>query len=650
MCGLAGFLTARSDTAEKLTAQVERMITSIAHRGPDDAGTWVDSEAGVALGFRRLAIVDLSALGHQPMRSASGRYVMTFNGEVFNHAELRPELVALGHRFRGHSDTEVILAAFEQWGIERAVQRFVGMFAIAVWDRERRALTLLRDRLGIKPVFVYAGGGIVSWGSELKALVAGPRFDATVDRAALAQFFRYLYVPAPHCIYEHVHKLAPGCLLTITDPAAPLPASVPYWSVEHVARAGLADPFRGSDAEAIDEFDRLLADSVRLRLQADVPLGALLSGGIDSSAVTAIAQELSPRPVKTFCIAFDAAEHNEAHHAAAIARHLGTDHTEVMLTGAEALDVVPRLPDIFDEPHADTSQVPAFLVCQVARRDVTVALSGDGGDEVYGGYNRYTYGERMFGRVMRVPRPARQLVAAGIGALSPDSWDRAHRAVAPVLPSGMRHRLPGEKLHKFGRLMGARSEAQMYRALVSAWQRPDTLVRGAPAAADTMERVLAGDLSPRLLDRMMLADQLTYLADDQLAKVDRVSMAVSLEARVPLLDHRLVEFSWRLPARFKVRDGQGKWLLRQSLYKRVPRDLVERPKMGLSVPLGSWLRGPLRPWAEALLDEGRIAREGILAPRTARAQWDQLLAGRDESALAVWSLLMFQSWRERWTA
>jgi asparagine synthase (glutamine-hydrolysing) len=650
MCGLAGFFTSRSDGADRLEAQVERMTTPIAHRGPDDAGTWVDPAAGIALGFRRLAIVDLSALGHQPMPSASGRYMMTFNGEVFNFAELRPELEALGHRFRGHSDTEVILAAFEEWGIERAVRRFVGMFAIAVWDRERRALTLLRDRLGIKPMFVYAGGGLVSWGSELKSLVAGPSFDATIDRAALAQFFRYLYVPAPRSIYAKVRKLAPGHMLTITDPSATPPASVPYWSVEEVARAGLADPFRGSDDEVIAEFDRLLSDSVRLRLQADVPLGALLSGGIDSSTVTAIAQELSPRPVKTFCIAFDAAEHNEAHHAAAIARHLGTDHTEVMLTGRDALDVVPRLADTFDEPHADTSQIPAFLVCQVARRDVTVALSGDGGDEVYGGYNRYTYGERMFGRVMRVPRPARRLVAAGIDVLSPDSWDRAHRAVAPMLPSGMRHRLPGDKLHKFGRLMAARSEAQMYRTLVSAWQHPEALVRDVPPADDVLERVLAGGEPRRLLDRMMLADQLTYLADDQLAKVDRVSMAVSLEARVPLLDHRLVEFSWRLPAKHKVRDGKGKWLLRQSLYKRVPRDLVERPKMGLSVPLGAWLRGPLRPWAESLLDEGRIAREGILDARAARAQWEQLLAGRDESALAVWTLLIFQSWHERWAA
>jgi asparagine synthase (glutamine-hydrolysing) len=522
------------------------------------------------------------------------------------------------------------------------------MFAMAVWDAKLAALTLVRDRLGIKPLFVYAKSGLVTFGSELKALVAGPEFDRSLNTDALTDFLRYLYVPAPATIYRHAVKLRPGHLLTITDPGAPLPEPVPYWSVEDVAARGLADPFSGTDAEAVEEFDRLLTDAVRLRMEADVPLGALLSGGIDSSAVVAILQENSPRPIKTFSIAFDKREHNEADHAARVAAHLGTDHTEVMLTGREALEVVPRLPDIFDEPHADTSQIPAFLICGVARRDVTVALSGDGGDEVYGGYNRYTYGERMLERLHRVPSPARALVASGIAQLSPDSWDRAHRALSPVLPRSLRHRLPGEKLHKLGRLLGERSLANMYRSLVAAWPNAESLVIGAASRVDRMEEMLSRAEPADFVDRMMLADQATYLTDDQLAKVDRVSMAVSLEVRVPLLDHRLVEFSWRLPRAMKIRGREGKWVLRQALYRRVPRELIDRPKMGLSVPLGDWLRGPLRDWAESLIAPQMLEGVGVLRAAPVRAAWARLRRGGDDVALAMWSVLMFQAWQQRW--
>ncbi|MGH7717627.1 MAG: asparagine synthase (glutamine-hydrolyzing), partial [Gemmatimonadaceae bacterium] len=551
---------------------------------------------------------------------------------------------------RGHSDTEVILAAFEQWGITRAVSRFVGMFAMAVWDARDRTVTLIRDRLGIKPVFVYARPGLVTFGSELKALLAGPEFDREIDIDAVTDFLRYLYVPGPRTIFKHAIKLPPGHTLTIRDASQPLPAAVPYWSLDDVARRGLADPFPGDDAEAVRELRERLTEAVSMRMVADVPLGALLSGGIDSSTVAALMQASSSRPVKTFSIAFEEKEYNEAPHAARLARHLGTDHTEVLLTGADALAVVPRIPEIFDEPHADTSQVPALLICEVARREVTVALSGDGGDEVYGGYNRYSHGERLVHRVLSVPRPARRMVAAGLGTLSSTGWDRAYQAVSPVLPRGVRHRLPGEKIAKLGRLMKVRSESQMYRSLVSAWERPEALVRSGREREGVMERTLADGFSPRLLHRMMLADQKTYLTEDQLAKVDRVSMAVSLEMRVPLLDHRLVEFSWRLRPELKTRNGEGKWLLRQVLYELVPRELVERPKMGLSVPIHAWLRGPLRPWAEELLDERRMNREGVLNAQPIRRAWGSLLSGENDHGLALWAVLMFQAWHQRWAA
>lgn len=650
MCGFAGILTRSAMDDDALGAAVDAMTIPIAHRGPDDRGTWTDAEAGVALGFRRLAIQDLSALGHQPMRSASGRFTVAFNGEVYNFARLRVELEAHGARFRGHSDTEVMLAAFERWGVTDATRRFVGMFAFAVWDARERTLSLARDRLGKKPLFVYAQPGLVTFGSELKALVAGPAFDRTLDREAVTEYLRYLYVPGSRTIYARAVKLLPGHVLTVADPALPLPEPVAYWSLAEAARAGRAAPLRASDSEVVDEFEALLGDAVALRMRADVPVGALLSGGIDSSLVVALSQAQVTRPIRTFSVAFDEEEHNEAPHAARIAAHLGTDHTEVVLTGRDVLDVIPHLPDIFDEPHANPSALPVHLVCATARQHVTVALSGDGGDEIYGGYNRYTYGERVLQRVLRIPRPARQLVAAGAGGISTESWNRAYRAGAAALPSRYHHRLPGDKIQKVVRLMGSDSLASMYQSLVSAWPEPHHLVVGARPATGTVERLLERDRSASFFERMLLADQLTHLVDDQLAKVDRMSMAHGLEMRTPLLDHRLVEFSWRLPARMKLRDGEGKWLLRQVLYRRVPRALLERPKMGFSVPLDRWLRGPLREWAEALLTRERLEDGGLLHAPPIRQAWSDLLAGHGDRALGVWAVLCFQSWRERWNA
>ena len=648
MCGLAGVLMSGGRREEELLCAVERMTGTLVHRGPDDSGTWADPAAGIALGFRRLAIIDLSAHGHQPMRSTSGRYTAVFNGEVYNHRELRAELERDGFGFRGHSDTEVMLAAFDRWGIAAAARRFVGMFAVAVWDGETRRLSLLRDRLGVKPLFVFARPGIFAFASELKGLVAAPSFDRALDPDALTEYLRYLYVPAPRTIYRSTFKLLPGHILTITNPSDPLPSAEAFWSVEEAARDGVANPFAGSDSDATVELERLLCDAVQLRMEADVPLGALLSGGIDSSTVVALMQSKASRAVKTYSIAFEVADYNEADHAARVAQHLGTDHTELLVTGQVALNVVPRLADIFDEPHADVSQIPAFLVCALARREVTVALSGDGGDEIFGGYNRYVYGDRILGRLARVPTPARRLLAAGIGQVSPRSWARMTRTLSPVVGPLRRHAHAAEKLQKVRRLLDFDSSAQMYRSLVSAWQEPEHLVVGGRAPHGRLDRTLARKDLPRLIDRIMLADQLTYLPDDQLAKVDRVSMAVSLEVRVPLLDHRLVEFAWTLPPSMKVRQGEGKWLLRQVLYRLLPREIVDRPKQGLSVPLATWLRGPLRSWAEGLLSPDLLERDGLLHAAPIRRAWEALLQGQSAMAQALWGMVLFQQWRQRW--
>jgi asparagine synthase (glutamine-hydrolysing) len=648
MCGLAGVLLAGGASGETLERLARAMTGPIRHRGPDDEGVFTDPEGGCALGFRRLAIIDLSEAGHQPMGSESGRYTLVFNGEVYNHNAIRPELIGAGHRFRGHSDTEVILAAFEEWGIAKAVTRFVGMFAIAVWDRQERTLTLMRDRLGIKPMFYGRAGTGIGFASELKSLVALPGFAGRLDREALASYLRFLYVPAPATIYQGVYKLPPGHLLTLRDPAAPLPEPVPYWSAIDAAYAGAANPLQVSDGEAIEALDGLLREAVRLRLEADVPLGALLSGGIDSSTVVALMQEVLPRPARTFTIGFDRPEHDEAAHARAIARHLGTEHTELRLTGEDALRVIPLLPDMFDEPLADPSQIPTYLVSALARRHVTVALSGDGGDELFGGYNRYRYGAGMSRQLARVPGPLRAAAAAALTAVGPRAWDRMASIATGVLPRRARPRLVGERLHKLARLLRAGNTAARYRTLMSAWDEPESLVPGTSELGDELDLLLSNGSPEPLEQRMMLADQRGYLSDDLLAKVDRASMAVSLEARVPLLDHRVVEFAWRLPLRLKIRNNEGKWILRRVLYRRVPPALVDRPKMGFTVPILDWLRGPLREWGEALLQPAELAAGGVLDPRPIRAAWCDIQTGRSPNATGLWAVLMFQAWRARW--
>lgn len=585
------------------------------------------------------------------MRSSSGRYVLLFNGEVYNHRDLRRELGNAGSDFRGHSDSEVVLAAFERWGIEPAVRRFVGMFAMAVWDARKKEISLVRDRLGIKPLFYGMQRGTLLFGSELKALLAHPEFEATLDPDAVASYLRHLYVPAPRTILEDVYKLRPGHMLTVSRPLGGTPDSNEYWSVGEAADRGSREAFAGTPDDAVDRLESLLRESVRMRMQADVPVGAWLSGGIDSSAIVAMMQEESARPVRTFTIDFDHEEHSEASHAREVSEILGTEHSELTVSGSDARAVIPRLPFIYDEPLANPSQIPTILVSELARRDVKVALSGDGGDELFAGYNRYVYGRRLFGSLARIPRVVRRVAAPALRTLSPDAWDRAYSGVASMTSgNGRSERLVGEKVYKASRLLGAESEREMYRSLMSSWQQPrDVLVRGEepPSAID---ETFSERTSAALLDRMQLADQKQYLPDDLLAKVDRASMSCGLEVRVPLLDHRIVEFAWRLPETVRIRDGQSKWPLRQLLYRRIPRSYFDRPKTGFTVPVASWLRGPLKGWADDLLSPRTLRDDSLLDADRVREAWERFRAGkRSDQALGLWAILTLQAWRSHWS-
>ncbi|MCU0624976.1 MAG: asparagine synthase (glutamine-hydrolyzing) [Gemmatimonadaceae bacterium] len=646
MCGITGFLApARDTSAEALHATVLRMALAIAHRGPDGAGAWVDAEAGVALGHRRLAILDLSVEGHQPMASASGRWWIAFNGEIYNFAEVRQELERDGAiAWRGHSDTEIMLAAIERWGIDGALARFNGMFAFAAWDRAERALWLARDRAGEKPLYYGWHRGVLLFGSELKALRAHPRWQGTHDRGALALFLRHGYIPAPYSAYEGIAKLPPGARVRIDADAAPgmLPAPVAYWDPAAAVRHARATPFAGSAEDAVTALDTLLADAVRMRMVADVPLGAFLSGGIDSSVVVGLMQAQSARPVRTFSIGFHEAGYDEAQHAKAVARHLGTDHTELYVTSEEARDVIPRLPTMYDEPFGDSSQIPTFLVSALARRHVTVALSGDGGDELFGGYQRYFIGRDIWRRVAPFPRTLRRGVARGLTALTPAGWNAAAGAVRPLLPSRLRRPDFGAQVHKVADVIAAADGDAFYRGLVSQDERPDRLVGASEPATWLTGRHALPPLVD-LTERMMFLDLVTYLPDDILAKVDRASMAVSLEGRIPLLDHRVIEFAWSLPLAYKVREGQGKWVLRRVLDRYVPRTLLDRPKQGFGVPIDAWLRGPLRDWGETLLDAGRLRDQGLLDVAPVRAAWASHLGGVP-AHYWLWNVLMLQAW------
>ena len=646
MCGIVGFLGTTGDEAA-LRSLVERMSSCLSHRGPDDAGVWVEENVGLALGHRRLSILDLSPMGHQPMTSRGGRLTMTFNGEIYNYLDIRKELEASGGlAWRGHSDTEVILEAFARWGIGPTLKRLTGMFALAVWDAADRTLHIARDRLGEKPLYYGFLGSAFVFASELKALRAHPGWKGQIDRQALELFLRHGYVPTPHSIYSGIGKLWPGTFLSVKPDGTSTEST--YWSAREVAEHGVSHPFEGNESEAELELERLLSQAIGGQMVADVPLGAFLSGGIDSSTVVALMQARSARPVQTFTIGFHEAGHNEAEHAKAVARHLGTDHTELYVSPDEAMNVIPRLPDLYDEPFSDPSQIPTFLVAQLARRSVTVSLSGDGGDELFGGYNRYFIGRTLWNRVGWVPPGARGLLASAITRVSPAHWNRAFSHLTSLAPPRLRYPDPGEKLHKLALVLGARNPDELYCRLTSHWQQPDSVVLSTVATTATRNGHSAASLSD-FTQRMMYLDLVGYLPDDILVKVDRAAMGVSLETRVPILDHKVVEFAWRLPLSFKIRDGQGKWLLRQVLYKHVPRELIDRPKKGFDVPIGSWLRGPLRSWAEALMDEGRLQREGFFDAHQIRTRWDEHLSGRRDWQQPLWNVLMFQAWLEQET-
>jgi asparagine synthase (glutamine-hydrolysing) len=645
MCGFAGFLTPhRTRDDENILKLLSRMVEAIRHRGPDSEGYWHDADSGIALGHRRLAIVDLSPEGAQPMQSACGRYVLAFNGEVYNHLDLRG---LLGYpSWRGHSDTESLLAGFSAWGISATLERCIGMFAFAVWDKQERTLSLARDRLGEKPLYYgWQGHGESKsflFGSDLAALKAHPAFAGDINRDALSLYMRRSVVGGTNSIYQGIYKLEPACLLTISLSSCE-PKLVPYWSLVEVAEQGVIHPFDGTNREAVDILESLLMDAVRRQMIADVPLGAFLSGGIDSSTIVALMQCQSSRSIKTFTIGFNEEAYNEAVYARAVARHLGTDHHQLYVTPQQVLEVIPKLPALYSEPFADSSQIPTFLVSQLARQHVSVSLSGDAGDELFGGYNRYMYTQRLWKWIGLAPLSVRRLAAAGICRLSPSHWNALLRLLQPLIHTSHPQVGLGDKLHKAAGVLASPSVTALYEGLVTHWPS-DGLV----LVAQNTTSYLSDETLPLTglneVQRMMLFDAITYLPDDILVKVDRAAMGVSLETRAPFLDHRVVEFAWQLPQHLKLRDGVGKWALRQVLYRHVPKALIERPKMGFGVPIDNWLRGPLREWAEDLLSESRLRQEGYFNPAPIRQKWSEHLGGQRNWQYHLWDVLIFQSW------
>ena len=653
MCGIAGLVT-RGAIDESLLG---RMAGEIVHRGPDDDGIWVDREARIGFGHQRLAIVDLSPAGHQPMTSSDGRWTITFNGEIYNHAALRAELeaagggpAAAGHRWRGRSDTETLLECVAAWGLERTVGKCVGMFAIALWDARNRELHLVRDRFGEKPLYYGWVGRAFVFASELKAIRALPDFDNPIDRRAVALFARRGYVPAPLSVYQRLYKLEPGCMLSATADAlrtpvftAPAPGSGMvrrYWSYAAVVREGLDDPF-ADKGEAVDRMEAALLEAVGGQAVADVPVGAFLSGGIDSSTVVALYRQHSQ--VRTFTIGFEDAAFDEAPHARAVAERLGTEHHEARVTAREAQEVIPLLPGIYDEPFGDSSQIPTYLVCKHVREQVKVALSGDGGDELFGGYNRHVAATGLWSQVRRLPLPLRAVVGGGLGLVPAAAWD------AGAGLAGRRNRPPwfGAKVRKAVRTMArARSGDELHDSFIDEWHGRDAPVAAKGSDAAFAPAALAGPAPDAV--RMMHRDAVDFLPGDILCKVDRAAMAVSLETRLPLLDHRVAELAARIPVEMNISGGVGKQVLRRILSRHLPRDLLARPKSGFAAPVGEWLRGPLRPWAEALLDERRLREEGHFAPGPVHARWADHLAGRADSTAALWYVLMFQAWAGEW--
>ncbi|MDR8920233.1 Asparagine synthetase (glutamine-hydrolyzing) 1 [Burkholderia multivorans] len=648
MCGIDGFLNSVAFDEETARGTLARMTASLAHRGPDAQGLWVDPAAGIALGHRRPAIVDLSVHGRQPMASACGRYVMVFNGEIYNHRELRAQLERVGRApaWRGHSDTEVLLAAFAAWGVDATLRRATGMFALALWNRESRVLTLARDRIGEKPLYYGRIGDALVFASELKALRAYPGFDGEIDRDALCLYLRHSAVPAPHTIYRGIRKLPPGTWIQF-EHAQDTPRIRTYWALEHAIDAGHHEPFAGTAAEAVDRLDTVLRQAVARQMEADVPLGAFLSGGVDSSAIVALMQAQSAAPVDTFTIGFHEAGYDEAGYAKAVARHLGTRHTELYVTADHALEVVPKLPAIYDEPFSDASQIPTFLVAELTRRHVKVSLSGDGGDELFGGYTRYFLTPRLWRKLHRVPAAVRTRIAGALHALRPDHADQLAAVAQGAWGAGELRESPtriGDRLHKLGHVMTADSRIGLYRLLMSSVHHPERIALAGHEPPTPLDTASAWPAHLSFAEQAMAIDTLTYLPTDILTKVDRAAMAVSLETRMPFLDHHVVEFAWRLPASLRLPEGQSKALLRRLLDRYVPTELIDRPKQGFCAPIDHWLRGALRDWADALLQPSRLRDEGFFDAAAVERLWRQHQAGRMNWQHQLWTVLMFQAW------
>lgn len=649
MCGIAGFLGGDFTTITLNESTLVSMSDQLVMRGPDSSGTWLDASSKVGFAHRRLAIVDLSDAGHQPMDSQSGRYTITYNGEIYNSAEIRNELTKarLQPKWRGHSDTETILAGFDAFGIEETVKRVKGMFAFAVWDRKCEELSLVRDRIGEKPLY-YGWQGTGSkrtflFGSEIKALKRHPSFTNNIDRSSLALYMRYCYVPAPHSIYEGIKKLEPGIILTVSLEQNSYRSSK-YWDALDVVTTGAKNPFNESKIEITNNLDAVLKKTVSQQMMADVPLGAFLSGGIDSSAVAALMQTQSSRPVKTFTIGFEEAGFNEAEFAKSVAEHLKTEHTELYVSSEDALNVIPKLPELYCEPFADSSQIPTFLVSSLAREHVTVSLSGDGGDELFCGYNRYVFADRLWKGLNLLPGAGRMLIGRAIANLPSNIWNKAFSILDKMTPRKFNGISWGDKLQKGAGVIGSRNLNDLYMRLVSNWQDPSSVVIGAD---EHQKRFSTDDILLAELDditKMMAVDMVTYLPDDILVKVDRAAMGISLETRVPFLDHEVFEFASKIPIEMKLNKGVGKSVLRDVLYKYVPKDLIERPKMGFGVPVGVWLKGPLRGWAEALLDESLLEQQGFFHVDVIRSMWSEHIAGTRNWQSQLWAVLMFQAW------
>lgn len=654
MCGIAGFLNFSNWMSEdEAHAIVSHMTDTLWHRGPDDFGVWVDAEVGIVFGHRRLSILDLSPKGHQPMHSSCGRYTIIFNGEVYNFRKLRRDLEEVGKVFFGRSDTEVALEAISQWGLKNALRQFNGMFAFALWDHRERALHLVRDRIGKKPLYYGWMGKTFLFGSELKALRAHPDFETEVSRDALVLYLRHNCIPAPYCIYDGIYKLPPGMVLSICADRRPETGNQElkpetYWSAKEIVEQGVANPFKGSEEDAVDHLADLLQDAIRLRMESDVPLGVFLSGGVDSSTVAALMQQHSDCPIKSFTVGLYENDYNESEYAKKVARHLGTEHTELFATMEEARQVIPRLAHLYDEPFSDSSQIPTFLVSELTQQHVTVSLSGDGGDELFAGYNRHLWVPKVWKTIQWMPMKLRKVTAQAFMTISPEAWESLFLKMDTIIPDKWKQRVPGQKLHKLAQVLDGNDPEAIYIGLASHWKNPDTLVLGAAEPITLITDKGRWANFSDFTQQMMYLDLVTYLPDDILVKVDRASMGVSLEVRAPFLDYRIVEFAWRIPLSMKVKNGQGKWLLRQVLYSYVPKELIERPKTGFGVPIHEWLRGPLRDWAESLIGEDRLRKDGIFDPRPIREKWSEHLSGSRNWQTCLWDILMFQAWKDYW--